>query len=132
MKITLEQAVNGVPALRRLGEEKLPARLSLTFARIISKLQMDVRIFEKERQRLFEQYGESDGERVKIPADKIVEFSEQLTELLETEVEIPGIGQINIATLEDAGKCPKCGEQVPASYKANDLVLLDWLITDAE
>lgn len=125
IKLTLQQILNSLQALNQLGEEKLPARLSFTIARVVGKLQAEGLLFQGERQKLFVKYGEqvpprvgqADGNQLKIPPEKIPGFNEEMNILLGTEVELDGLGRISISALEDA----------EIQVKPNILIALDWL-----
>ena len=97
IKIKLEQLVNSAEGLRGLSQKQLKARAAYAVAKILKAADAEMTSFNETRMELIKKYGEKDetGElksdengNVHIPDDTLATFSNELQELLDTEVEI--------------------------------------------
>lgn len=105
MKIKNEVLVNSVQVLRKLNNAELPVRVSYKLAKNIKNIDKELNIYEEEKQKLINKYGEKDDEgKNKINEDgtiKILDtenWNKDIKELLEIEAEI-NIEKINIDEL---------------------------------
>ena len=108
IKIKLEQLVNSTEALQKLSQVQLKARLALEVSRMLKEAERELGFFNDARMNLINKYGEKDenGQLItdeqkncKIGADVLQQFSNELQELLQTEVEI----NANKFNLDDFG-----------------------------
>lgn len=97
IKLTLGEIINVVPALQLLAKKDFPGATTFKIARLMREIEKEAKMFEEERVKIAKMYGEKDenGEliaqedgSVKIPPDKIADCNAELTDLLNTEVEV--------------------------------------------
>lgn len=113
MKIKLSDIVNSVTALSKLGEEKLPIKLSYSIQRNIRLLQPELKSFEDARLNLIKDCGiKLPDENWQVQPDHMKEFIEKIEELVSVEIELD-IHKISM------------NENINIS--ANDLLLLSWM-----
>jgi len=79
--------------LEKLSEHKLPIKTSLAIAKMTIKLNEEFQAIEQVRQGLIRKYGEANKEdpnliSVKPESENYPKFVEEVTELLEQEVEV--------------------------------------------
>lgn len=95
MKLSNEKLVNSIGVLTKLTNMELPIKLSYAFSKNITKIDRELTIYNKERQKLIEKYGEKDKEgKLKTKEDGTINildidnFNNDLKEILEIETEI--------------------------------------------
>lgn len=105
MKLSNERLVNSINVLSKLTNMELPVKLSYAFSKNITKIDRELTIYNKERQKLIEKYGEKNEEgNLKTKEDGTINildidsFNKDLKEILEIETEI----DIHVIDLEDA------------------------------
>ena len=105
MKIKNEVLVNSVQVLRKLNNAELPVRVSYKLAKNIKNIDKELKIYEEEKQKLINKYGEKDEEgKLKTKEDGSINITDtenwnkDIKELLEIEAEI-NIEKINIDEL---------------------------------
>lgn len=107
MKIKNEVLVNSIGVLSKLTNMELPIKLSYALSKNITKIDRELEVYNKERQKLIEKYGEKDKEgKLKTKEDGTINildidnFNKDLKEILEieTEVDIHTIDLENINT----------------------------------
>lgn len=95
--LTLNDIFNAVPALREISSKEFPGSTTFKIARLIRELDKEIQLFEEERNKIANKYGEKDENGVlitkdngmiKISDDKIQECNEELQALFSTQVEI--------------------------------------------
>ena len=95
--LTLNDIFNAVPALREISTKEFPGSTTFKIARLIRELDKEIQLFEEERSKIANKYGEKDENgmliaqdngMIKIPEDKIQECNEELQALFSTQVEI--------------------------------------------
>lgn len=95
--LTLNDIFNAVPALREISSKEFPGSTTFKIARLIRELDKEIQLFEEERMKIANKYGEKDEEGnlipqengiIKISEDKIQECNKELQALFETQVEI--------------------------------------------
>lgn len=95
--MTLNDIFNAVPALREISTKEFPGSVTFKIARLIRELDKEIQLFEEERSKIANKYGEKDKNgmlitqdngMIKIPDDKIQECNEELQALFSTQVEI--------------------------------------------
>lgn len=122
MQITMRQLVDGWQALQKLGTVHAGQGLTLKQAFWIGKLatagEAEIKQLDALRMKLFEVYGETVDDQMRIKEEHIAEFTRQVEEMLDSTIELPG-QPVSIDDLND---------NLPLS--AADLVRLNWLITE--
>ena len=105
MKIKNEVLVNSVQVLRKLNNAELPVRVSYKLAKNIKSIEKELNIYEEEKQKFINKYGEKDEEgKLKTKEDGSINITDtenwnkDIKELLEIEAEI-NIEKINIDEL---------------------------------
>lgn len=95
--LTLNDIFNAVPALREISSKEFPGSTTFKIARLIRELDKEIQLFEEERSKIANKYGEKDENgmliakdngMIKISDDKIQECNEELQALFSTQVEI--------------------------------------------
>lgn len=117
--------VNG---LNDLKKKKLPIRLSYTLNRNIKLLEPSIEVFNDERYKLFEQYGERDEEnKIVVDAGGNVKFSDPLAfskairELRDVDIDV-AVQKVSIDLVET------CDQEQFDSLTPEELELLDFMI----
>lgn len=109
IKIKLGELVNSTEVLQKLSQTELKAKLSWAVTKLLKAADKEMQDFNEARMNLIQKYGEKDenGELItdenkncKIPEAGLQEFSAELNELVETEIEI-NVNPLNIDDLED-------------------------------
>jgi hypothetical protein len=95
MKLSNEKLVNSVGVLNKLTGMELPIKLSYAISKNITKINRELVVYNKERQKLIEKYGEKDKEgNLKAKEDGTINildidsFNKDLKEILEIETEV--------------------------------------------
>ena len=95
MKLSNEKLVNSIGVLSKLTNMELPIKLSYAFSKNITKIDRELTVYNKERQKLIEKYGEKDEEgKLKTKEDGTINildidsFNKDLKEILEIETEV--------------------------------------------
>lgn len=95
--MTLNDIFNAVPALREISTKEFPGSVTFKIARLIRELDKEIQLFEEERSKIANKYGEKDengnlviqeGGNIKILDNKIQDCNEELQALFNTQVEI--------------------------------------------
>ena len=114
IKIKISELLNSTETLQKFSQQDFKAKLAWSIARLLKAAEAEIQSFNETRMNLIRKYGEKDenGELVtdekgncKIVPESITEFSNELNELIETEVEI-NANKININLLEDIDFTP--------------------------
>lgn len=109
IKIKLGELVNSTEVLQKLSQTELKAKLSWSVTKLLKAADKEMQDFNEARMNLIQKYGEKDenGELItdenkncKIPEAGLQEFSTELNELVETEIEI-NVNPLNIDDLAD-------------------------------
>lgn len=97
IKLTLNEVISVIPALQQLIKKDFPGATAFKIARLMREIEKEAKMFEEERIKIVKVYGEKDksGElviqedgSVKIAPEKIADCNAELTDLLNTEVEV--------------------------------------------
>lgn len=106
IKVKMSTLLDSTDALKKLAGMPLKARLAFQVARLLKAADAEISNFNETRMNLIKKYGEKDemGELVtdekgncKIPNEFTESFSDELNELVNSEVEING----NMLHMED-------------------------------
>lgn len=97
MKLTNRRIVNDANFLGTLNNKQLPIKVSYAISKNISKLESELKIYNKERQKLIDKYcikneeGENlidENNQLKIADEHLDTWNKELNELLDIEIEI--------------------------------------------
>ncbi|MBS5305741.1 hypothetical protein [Clostridium sp.] len=95
MKLSNEKLVNSIGVLSKLTNMELPIKLSYAISKNITKIDRELVVYNKERQKLIEKYGEKDEEsKLKTKEDGTINildidsFNKDLKDILEIETEV--------------------------------------------
>lgn len=121
MKIQLGKVVNSKDALGRLLTEKFPVKTAYIIQKNFRAVESELKSYEEQRSKLIvEKYGvqeiNAEGEKTeswKVPDDRMVSFSREMSELFSVELEL-SLSKV---------KLPETCEISPS-----DIYLLDWMI----
>ena len=95
--VTLNDIFNAIPTLREISIKEFPGSVTFRIARLIRELDKEIQLFENEREKIAQKYGEKDengflvvleNNTVKVPDEKIQECNEELQALFKTQIEI--------------------------------------------
>ena len=96
MKLTNRKIVNDANLLGNLTHKQLPIKVSYAIAKNISKIEKELEIYNKERQKLIDKYCLKDEEgnlidennQFKIADGNLEAWNKDMNELLEIEIDI--------------------------------------------
>jgi hypothetical protein len=127
MKARLLYITNGAEAIGRWGQFSVSPRFGFTLARVSKVIEPIIADFEKERLKLLEKYaeGKSDGNYAFPDNATRAVFNRELSELLATEIELAGISQISLKTLED-----EMGKNDKFAPTLAELISISWLFDE--
>lgn len=109
IKVKLSELLNSTETLKKLSQKDFKAKLAWSISRLLKAAEQEIQEFNDTRMNLINKYGEKgdDGQLVtddkgncRIVPESIQEFSNELNELINTEVEI-NANPIDIELLED-------------------------------
>lgn len=125
MKLSNEEILTDIQKLRGLSERQLPVKVSYALAKNISKIESELKVYEKERAKLIDKYAEKDEKGVKSDNDGQIIFKDgckeqwdkDIKELLAIENEVD-IHKFKIDILEGYSMTP------------SELMLIDYMIEE--
>ena len=97
IKLKINDLLESTEVLQKLAKKELKAKLAWQVGRLLKSAEQEIQDFNETRMNLIKKFGEKDenGELItdennncKISADSTSNFSNELTELLDSEVEI--------------------------------------------
>lgn len=94
MILSNREIIENINALRGLSQKQLPIKVSYFVAKNISKIENELKVYEKERQKLLDKYAEKDdngnmvleGNNIKI--EDTDNWNKDIQELLDIEVDV--------------------------------------------
>ncbi|WP_238906626.1 hypothetical protein [Clostridium sp. YIM B02506] len=126
VKLSNEQIINDANKLRAISEKQLPVKVSYALAKNIGKIESELKVYNKERNKLLDQYATKD-EKGEFKFDKEGQvifkdgckekWDKDINELLEIENEID-IHKFNINELEGYSISP------------SELMVIDYMIQE--
>lgn len=127
MKLSNERIVNDANVLGAISQKNLPIKVSYAIAKNIAKIEAEIKVYNKERQKLIEKYSVKDEEgkpliednSIKIAPEHIEDWNRDIKELLEIENEVD-VHKFHISGLENSN-CT----MTPA-----ELMLIDYMIEE--
>ena len=114
IKLKISDLLNSTEALQKLAGKELKAKLAWQVSRVLKLAEKEIQDFNETRMNLIKKYGEKDenGELVtdennncKINNESINDFSNELNELIESEIEI-NANKIKIEDIENIDFTP--------------------------
>lgn len=124
MKLSNEKILNDAAKLSEISQKMLPVKASYAIAKNIAKLDVELKIYNAERNKLIEKYSQKDEQgkpivvennQVKLQEECLEDWSRDIKELLEIENDID-IQKFSINVLKDRDMTPA------------ELVLIDYMI----
>ncbi len=122
MKLSNEKLVNSIGVLNKLTNMELPIKLSYAISKNITKINGELVVYNKERQKLIEKYGEKDEEgKLKTKEDGTINildidsFNKDLKEILDIETEV----DIHVIDLEKV--------DVDINITPGEIMLVDYM-----
>ena len=112
--VKIDELLNSVDTLKKLSQQDFKAKLAWQVARLLKSAEAEIQSFNDTRMDLIKKYGEKDSEgelvtdengNCKIIPEYISKFTDELSELVKTEVEI-NANKINIDDLENCNFTP--------------------------
>lgn len=97
MKFTNQELLNNIGALRSVAQKQLPVKISYAIAKNISKVDAELKIYNKERQKLVDKYAEKDNKgqpkidknnQYHIKKECLASWNKDIQDLLSIEAEI--------------------------------------------
>ncbi len=127
MKLSNERIVNDANVLGAISQKNLPIKVSYAIAKNIAKIEAEIKVYNKERQKLIEKYSVKDEEgkpliednSIKIASEHVEDWNRDIKELLAIENEVD-IHKFHIDELINS----KC-DMSPA-----ELMLIDYMIEE--
>ena len=128
MKLTNRKIVNDVNFLGALTHKQLPIKISYAIAKNVSKIERELEIYNKERQKLIDKYCVKDEEgnnvidennQLKIADEHLEVWSKDINELLDIEVDID-IHKFNVNDLLNSN----------CEMTASELMLIEYMIEE--
>ncbi|WP_286149562.1 MULTISPECIES: DUF1617 family protein [Bacillota] len=128
MKLTNRKMVDNSSLLATLTQKQLPIKVSYALAKNISKIESELKVYNKERLKLLDKYcvKDEDGNDVidennqlTIAAEHMDSWNNDINELLDIEVEID-IHKFNIDDLMHSN----------VEFTPSELMLIDYMIEE--
>lgn len=96
IELTNEQILSVNQSINDLRESKaiLNIKASYKLARIKKTIQSFIDTIQQEQMKLYQKYGEQEEDKIRVPAEKLKEFTEEFEELMKinNNIEIEPIG----------------------------------------
>ena len=114
IKVKLSDLLNSTETLQELSKKDFKAKLAWSIARLLKAAEVEIQNFNDTRMNLIRKYGEKDengelisdeGGNCKIEKDKVEVFTNELNELINTEIEI-NANKIKIELFENTEFTP--------------------------
>lgn len=121
INVKISDLVNATETLQNLSKKSLKAKLAFSVAKLLKGAEQEIQQFNETRMNIIKKYGEKDetgniktdeGGNCKITKENIDDFTHELTDLLNTEVEI-NASKLRMDDLENIDFTP------------NDMVILE-------
>ncbi|MCU9808373.1 DUF1617 family protein [Paraclostridium sp. AKS46] len=128
MKLTNRKIVNDANFLGTLTNKQLPIKVSYTIAKNVSKIEKELEIYSKEKQKLVDKYCIKDengnnkideNNQLKIADENLDDWNKSINELLDIEIEID-IHKFNINDLLNSN----------LDMTPSELMLIDYMIEE--
>lgn len=126
MKLSNERILRDIPKLSEIIKKQLPAKVSYAIAKNIAKIEAELNVYNKEREKLIEKYSVKDEQgktivdennQIKIREEYITDWNRDIKELLSIENEVD-IHKFSIDALEGYSMTPA------------ELMIIDYMIEE--
>ena len=129
LKLSNEKIVNDSNTLSTISQKQLPIKASYAIAKNVSKIEVELKIYNTERQKLIEKYAEkgedgkvkSENGSIRIQKEHIEDWDKDIKELMAIENEIE-IHKFKLSELE--GKA--------CDFSPSEFMAIDYMIIDGE
>ena len=122
-KVTVERIFKSQQSLNEILNSNLKASVAYKLSRIAAKVSGEMKVFDEQRRKLVEKYGETDDEgNTKVPESSREEFNKEINDMFKEEIDID-LSKISVEDLVDS----KANE---IDVKGSTLINLDWLLKD--
>ena len=114
IEIKLNEVLNSMDTMQKLATQKFKSKTAFQIARILKKLDEEIKIFNDTRAALIQKYGErdengelkvDDNNNCTIQKEALENFNQELSDLLNTTIEI-NADKINIDDLSEGSFTP--------------------------
>ena len=114
INLKMNDLLNATETLQKLSQKELKAKLALQISRILKEGEREIQNFNEVRTNLINKYGEKDSEgqlvtdendNCKIPNDQVDNFSKELNELVNMDIEI-NANKVKLDDLENIDFTP--------------------------
>lgn len=128
MKFTNRKITNDANLLGTLTHKQLPVKVSYAIAKNISKIERELEVYNKERQKILDKYCIKDEEgnnlidennQLKIADEHLEDWNKDINELLDIEIDID-IHKFNVNDLLNSN----------CEMTASELMLIDYMIEE--
>ena len=85
----LSTVVNAIPVISKLMSKELPVIQSYEVAKLARRIDEETKLYNEQRQKLLQKYGDQDGEKYVIRPENVDVCNGELEELLNIDVDIP-------------------------------------------
>ena len=111
MILTNREMVTFLNSVGIIKEMALPVKASYAIAKNIKKIEKEIEVYNEERAKLLDKYGEKDEDgnlvvseeqNIKIVPENVEKWNKDLNELLDIEVEVD-IHKLKFSVLEESG-----------------------------
>lgn len=123
LKVKLGDLVNSEPALSDLAQADTSARMSFTLSLVLKEVGKHLDAKRATHQKLLEKYGtlkEGNPNLFEIKPEQRIAFEREFRELMDTEVELVGIGKIKVSAIESEG----------VKFSGQEMLTLSWLLKE--
>lgn len=126
MKLSNERILRDMPRLSEIIKKQLPVKVSYAIAKNIAKIEAELNVYNKEREKLIEKYSVKDEQgktivdennQIKIREEYITDWNRDIKELLSIENEVD-IHKFSIDALEGYSMTPA------------ELMIIDYMIEE--
>lgn len=102
-KLSVGDVVSSAQVLQVVANTKMPVKTSYRINKILRKVSREIDIYEEERKKIFEEFGEEEQQgMLRIPEKNMEEATTLLDELLseEVEIELPEVTIDHLSSIE--------------------------------
>ena len=85
----LSTVIGSIPTFKKLMEQDLPVKQSYEVAKLARRIDEETNLYNEQRQKLLQKYGEQDGDKYVIRPENVDVCNGELGELLNIDVDIP-------------------------------------------
>ena len=122
-KVTVERLFTSQQNLNEILHSNLKASVAYKLSRIAAKVSEEMKVFDEQRRKLVDKYGEIDDEgNTKVPESSREEFNKEINDMFKEEIDID-LSKISVEDLVDS----KANE---IDVKGSTLINLDWLLKE--